>query len=249
MTQEQQLEKKRTEYLISGYINELSQNLESIITPIEIADICLQFYRLHDYFTIHGDKIIVNKSRNIAIGTSINKTVSHTVYGNEIIDLDDKTIQKYIWYLHIYEIQCLKGFYIGICNINHLKPNRANLTYRWNSITFNNFQPPFVRNVHGCIVTLSLETKKKWIWNKQKRAKELVDKHILCMNGGDHPQYRKEVKREKGTKYCLGITLSDIKQRVDIIKFQVTNYPNYDEMSGLQSVTEYIKTLWDFHIF
>ena len=213
MTQEQQLETKRTQYLIFGYINELSEKLKLINIPLDIIRTCLQFYHLRDYFTIHGDRILVNKCKNIANGTNIEETAANTVYGHEIIDLDDETIEKYIWRLHVYELICHDGFYIGICDINKLQPNKGQLSYRWNSIYFNMHQSPFVYNLRGSYVTLSLETKKIWTWNKHKKTKELVRKHVLSVNGGKTRQGIIEVKRERGTKYIVWVSLYQMLSR------------------------------------
>ena len=71
MTQRQQAETTRIECLISGYFNELEANFKPLRIPIDIRHVCLQFYHLYDYFTIHGDNILLDKSRKIAIGTIV----------------------------------------------------------------------------------------------------------------------------------------------------------------------------------
>ena len=98
-----------------GYIRRIERKYKHLNIPMGIKDICLDFYLLFDFFAIHGDKITLNKDRNIATGTTT-ETTPNNVYGNEIVDLYDKSILHYRWRFKIYHIDYAIKLHIGLCD-------------------------------------------------------------------------------------------------------------------------------------
>ena len=245
MTQRQQVEIKQIKDLIYGYIHELEVNCKPLRIPYDIKRLCLRFYILYEYFTIHGNKILINKSRNIAIGTT-NTFVSNTAYGHHIVDLDDDTIKKHIWNLNVYELKLKDKFYIGLNDINCSRPNKAKLSYAFRSDGFNYGQDPFACNPYGAYITLSLETYKTRIWNDQMKQYDLIRKHILSVGRGQVSFHRQEVKSTKASKYRFGAIISHISQRIEILKYEVINYPLDNDRNLGQGLAKYVSSIWDF---
>ena len=84
--------------VVSGFVEKVSDKLLSNI-PAEIISIILSFYLIVERFTDHGDKLRIDETNsNMVSGVIIpNKSISNTVYGNNVIDKNDTSISKYIW--------------------------------------------------------------------------------------------------------------------------------------------------------
>ena len=66
------------------------------------------------------------------------------------------------------------------------------------------------------------------------------------MNGGHASIQRKEVKRATARKYRFGAIISAITQRLEILEFEVVNYPVDDELNEIRGLTKYVSGIWDF---
>ena len=111
------------ELSVYGYIREIQSNHRSLIIPEDITNICLDYYIIRDFFAVKGDKILLNGPRSIAVGSTRYKR-ARAVYGNEIIDPSDPSVQCYCWTLKVWNIDS-SGFQIGLCDIDNMNANAA----------------------------------------------------------------------------------------------------------------------------
>ena len=178
MAQSHEKYKKRMECLVYGYNREIETEFTSLKIPKVIKQICLQFYELSDYFTSHGDNILVNEAKNIAMGTTT-KIVPNTVYGGEIIDLDDDTISRYRWDFKIFQLDVDKEYHIGISTINEIKPNMGRLIYSFNDDICHTMD--WFGDIRGLTVGILINVERIWKWNNEQQTKELDYIHTICV--------------------------------------------------------------------
>ena len=226
MAQSHETYKKRMEYLVYGYNREIETEFTSLKIPKEIKQICIQFYNVSDYFTNYGDNILVNEAGNIAMGTTT-KDVPNTVYGDQIIDLEDDTISKYRWEFKIFHLDRSKPYYIGISTIDEIKPNRGRLVYSFSDLECHTID--WFGNVRGLRIGILIKVERIWRWNDETQTKELDHIHTICVLQQGHVMKKYQMTREYGTKYRVGIILSHITQRAQILMFKITNFPLIDE--------------------
>ena len=112
---------QRTKDIVFGFIKQ-SQNLfnkNSIYhnIPSLVHNLCLNYFWISEYFTLHGSDITLNKDKNIA---KVNKENSNgTVYGN--VDIDINALVKYEW---IFETSGFEEICIGIDSSNKQYPDK-----------------------------------------------------------------------------------------------------------------------------
>ena len=87
---------QKTKDLVLGFVrSNTKQHLIDI--PIMISYVVLMYYWIQERFTLHGEDIELDKTKRIARRFRIDKQTYNTVYGNNVIDINDKSIGCYVW--------------------------------------------------------------------------------------------------------------------------------------------------------
>ena len=119
----------RTKYTIFGYCRQCSNQL-SLNLPMMIQYLVLLHYWIYETFSKYGDNIVVNKEKNIIKGCNgIESTIYNTIYGNNVIEINDKSIKCYKWIFKILSTQrddlmCDYPISIGIDSSNKKYTNQ-----------------------------------------------------------------------------------------------------------------------------
>ena len=124
--------------VVSGYIRQcqklLPKNNIYYTIPSLVEQMCITYYWIHEYFTVYGDNITLDKINNIA-SSILDEYNIETIYGNIIID--DKPI-IYKWIFKILKLESI--IIIGIdssnkqfCNGDYATKRNTNSYYSYGS--------------------------------------------------------------------------------------------------------------------
>ena len=91
-----------TKLEIFGYSRRQEKQL-SIVIPIMIQYIIMFYYWINERFTVHGKAIKLQNNGKVAmrLWEEEDEELFNTVYGNNVINFDDKSIKKYEWTFEI----------------------------------------------------------------------------------------------------------------------------------------------------
>ena len=246
MAQSHEKYNKRMEYLVYGYNRGTETECTSLRIPNDVTKICLKFYKLCDHFTIHGDKILINAARNIASGTTTEPKLN-IVFGDQVIDLEDDTISEYRWDFRIFQLHTIHPYYIGIADINKVEPDRVQLNYCFNDTVcrtheWDNWNGP----ICGSELTLLIQIERRFKWNEDTQMKELDHIYTLCLRQRGMLIKKGPITREHATKFKLGIILSHITQRAQILSFKIKNFPLNNESNNRNVLSKYVNGSFAF---
>ena len=176
----------KTKYVVFGY-SRTKMNELAVEIPMMIQYLFLMYYWIEEKFTIHGKQLQIDSSnKNHIIGN--NKTdYSHsynTVYGNNVIDMNDTSIIEYKWTFEYSNIAPF-GTYFGIDSSNNkwindcIHRDRGNSNEKYYSICINgkiyNYDLEWWLNSHGYdeegILHLKLNMKDKSLFFKMDNNK------------------------------------------------------------------------------
>lgn len=229
---------EKSTLLVFGYLRSIEKSLISVRLniPLALKCYCLSYYFLNDYFTIHGDNIIVNESGTIAQG---NKSLfsRNTVYGNELIELNvNHRHYQWKWKFRLSQINPdTPGFWIGIDSSNK---NKVNCTYSIYDDTYFFYgltnKGRIVRS--GSYPVKMLESKKKWgqetmidmrIQFTTLKCTEMADSEGWWLIFRDISQDMEESWVSiKESKYHLAIVMSEKGQKIELLKYKFINNNN-----------------------
>ena len=211
------------EYLVFGFISRIEAKLSSNIIPDPIKLLCFEYYFIAEHFAYHGHKTMINDEKDIAGHTSSDH-FHNTLYGNQLIDPNDKTIKKYKWRLKILGFKNSNGLYFGIdsSDIGYLNDNYTNSYSNKNpfyAFTVTRFKrrhdQPQVRHGGdkykvGDVVCLTLDVEKRTFG--------------LVINDDDKHNYKHKNVIIKDVKYRLAVTLSWDHHKLQLIKYETEKY-------------------------
>lgn len=104
----------RTKNIVFGY-SRLSQTECNLNVPTMIQYLFMVYYWINEYFTDHGECITLDKNNIIATASDSNHYTFNTVYGNNVICIDDKSVKKYKWKVRMNKISLRsRTIYFGI---------------------------------------------------------------------------------------------------------------------------------------
>lgn len=185
-----------------------------------------------DFFTTHGDNIIVNQTKNIAQGKT-NKFQKTTIYGNMTIFPKHNYLKTYKWSMKITQIDVFEGFYIGI-------------TQKESRIDQNGFKiyhhddPKESILFMSCGQTYPPTQSDEDEWQNGHRWKEgdkldmILTQNpecslILYINNKLSSVIHITLgKRDLNAKYCLMAVISHKGQGIEIIDYQTSTKPHHD---------------------
>ena len=102
-----------------------------IVIPKEIKHLCLDFYLLQQYFEHHDIQQTI-----VSYPKVINNNLHVTFTGNQVIDLDDTSITKYIWKFKLLSFATSKGYRKRRSQIGLISRKLARIRRRWKPVTY-----------------------------------------------------------------------------------------------------------------
>eukprot|EP01084_Bolivina_argentea_P060240 110069_1 len=227
---------------VFGYIKRIEKTFKKLNIPLGIQQICLEYYFWHEFFKTHDEHIEVNNNGTIAKGVTDNPMRSK-MYGNQIIDLSDESMLKYIWifYVAVNDVKDAEDFCVGLRNVKTGKPYGWTQSWRiW---------PGYCDwSDRGDKLTLILSTKKIVSRNKQTHRRENIRAHTLSLRVNERwPPETLEIN-DHGS-YNLAIRMSCKNQQIELEHFTTVFDTHYgfaksnSAVTYLKSVYKYVKTL------
>ena len=210
-----------TKFAITGYVREYEHGNDAHLNvPMAIQYLIMQFYWIAEKFTLHGDYIELNEDGNIA--TFVGQPFCYnTVYGNNVINFDDRNVIKYKWtfkILHGAE-RNLKPIAIGIDSStsttelinNDFSDNSVNGDPFYGIVTngcsFDNYRFDDMISggfKNGDSIVLVSDTDEQTLMCESQGATYCVAKRIVC----------------DGRKYNVAVAMSCTEDSVQLVKFE-----------------------------
>ena len=113
----------RTQSTVSGYLRQHDHCVSTADVQL-IEYLITSFYWIEERFTLHGNELKLNESNLFAQGTQKSEQIGdfNTIYGNHVINTNDKSIIEYKWTLN-YKVGGRDCIVIGIDSSNDRMPN------------------------------------------------------------------------------------------------------------------------------
>lgn len=201
------------EYLVFGYINRIERK-HSIIIPNEIKSICLEYYLIKEYFTVHGANISLDETNMIATHSTYSPD---TVYGNYLIDPTDATIARYKWKLVTNGPQ-FSVIYLGIDSSNKEYISNDFTNWSVNKHAWYAFSKSGITLRHDiqCGQLSDVTIQNNEIFNLVLD----VEKKSFAIKSAEYEEAHEDIETVN-VQYYLAITMASPDQKIQLIDFEI----------------------------
>ena len=216
-------------FSVFGYIRRYEKKFKYNI-PSLIKYSCLNYYYLHEYFTIYGRNITISNPPKNTIITSLSSNgnfTTNTLYGNVVIDRNDTSISEYIWTFKIWNLLQHSSFIIGIDQSQN-KLNKKFLNSDFSSIGLNpnNFYAFGSKGRLYCKNKTNGNNRSNYEFGKKWRKKDLISiilsvsnrtLELIINNKCAEIIYDLDLKNKK---YYLAIAVTSSLAEIELSKFE-----------------------------
>ena len=218
-----------TKDVVFGYTKDIEKKLLSLNMPLLIKYLCLNYYFIDESFGIHGENIVVNEAHDTAkynVKHGSTNVFGMTVYGNSIIDVNDTSINEYLWRFNILsqsDDPC--GFYIGIDSSNK---KHINTDFSWiatNSSPYYAFSatgPLYLNKSLNGNASLPINTHTASTWKADDIIKMTLNVKTQKLKLFVNESLERQINdiELNDTRYNLAIVLSRIGQKIQLMQFK-----------------------------
>ena len=230
---------KQLKFTVFGYLHEF-ENHHEINIPKMIKYICLNYYLLSEEFTKHGNKMILNKAKNM-VSKSGDNNATRTVYGNVIISDKDESIIEYQWNLKIKKVKKdvkYLWFSFGIDSSGKHQLNGDFSNDYWNNCEFYGLSMNFLEEAvylrkHSQQDFDNNEIKeyamnfdvKETTWYDFKMMLNMKNKTLKFeFNDENIPIYHSDVSFKNNKEYYMAIAIYQDNLQIKLTDFMIKQY-------------------------
>ena len=220
-------------WLVYGYIRRFEKRNKYLQIPNDIQNVCILFYAIVDFFAIHTDKIRVTHQKFISIAEGT--TDKSIVYGNEIIEPNDESIDEYIWTFRAWNLD-KDPCYIGLCDIDEQNENIAKLTHAFKKIRIR-----FIIQMH-----FQFNREEDWIElivSREKKHEKKDFNYVYELTIRREGYFAGRVSIDGNKKYRMGVVLGHKEQKIELQHFRVMM--NKDDLWELWDWNQKLRAMWD----